>query len=189
MASIYIMYVPASIHKILSPKHKPQFKSKPEVITDPAFIERLKAKMSEWELVREAGAYTMSWWELLVKPGIKKLLIERGKELNHLKNGRLNLLLLRQAYLSRKLLQGNHSLLTQLLLVQSEINDWYEQESEKVKIQSRIEEVDTPETVRIYHHELHAKKIKKSSILKLQTGQCLVEGHEAVAGYLEGAVE
>ena len=189
MASIYIMSVPASIHKILSPKHKPQFKSKPEVITDPAFIERLKAKMSEWELVREAGADTMSWWELLVKPGIKKLLIERGKELNHLKNGRLNLLLLRQAYLSRKLLQGNHGLLTQLLLVQSEINDWYEQESEKVKIQSRIEEVDTPETVRIYHHELHAKKIKKSSILKLQTGQCLVEGHEAVAGYLEGAVE
>ena len=25
--------------------------------------------------------------------------------------------------------------------------------------------------------------------MKLQTGQCLVEGHEAVAGYLEGAVE
>ena len=99
-----------------------------------------------------------------MKPGIKKLLIERGKELNHLKNGRLNLLLLRQAYLGRKLLQGNHSLLTQLLLVQSEINDWYEQESEKVKIQSRIEEVDTPETVRIYYHDFHAKKIKKNPL-------------------------
>ena len=162
MASIYTMTTPASIDKILSPKHKPQFKSKPEVITDTAFIERLKAKMSEWEQVKEAGANTMSWWELLVKPGIKKLLIERGKELNHEKNGRLNLLLLRQAYLSRKILQGNHGLLTQLLVVQTEINDWYEQESEKVKIQSRIEEVDTPETVRIYHHELHAKKIKQA---------------------------
>ena len=69
-----------------------------------------------------------------------------------------------------------------------EINDWYEQGSEKVKIQSRIEEVNTLEGVRIFHQELHTKKIKKTSILKLQTGQCLVEGHEAVAGYLEGAV-
>ena len=57
--------------------HKPQFKSKPEVITDPAFIERLKAKMLEWEQVRKAGADTISWWELLVKPGIKKLLIDK----------------------------------------------------------------------------------------------------------------
>ena len=164
MAQIYTMTTPASIHKSLSPKHKPLFKSKPEVISDPIFKERLASKLVEWEEVREAGVNIIPWWELLVKPGIKKLLIERGKEMSHLKNGHLNLLLLRQSYLSRKLQQGNHSYLAQLLLVQSEINNWYENECEKVKIQSRIEDVESPESVRIYHHELHARKIKKSSI-------------------------
>ena len=109
--------------------------------------------------------------------------------MNHLKNGYLNLLLLRQSYLSRMLQQGNHSYLAQLLLVQSEINNWYENECEKVKIQSRIEDVDSPEAVRIYHHELHARKIKKSSILKLQVGSQLIEGHEKVSAFLEQSVE
>ena len=123
MASIYTLTTPASIHKSLSPKHKPQFKSKPDVITDAIFKERLTAKLAEWEQVRVAGANIISWWELLVKPGIKQILIERGKEMTHLKNGRLNLLLLRQSYLSRKLQQGNLNYLAQLLLVQSEINN------------------------------------------------------------------
>ena len=164
LAQIYTMRTPASINKSMSPKHKPLFKSKPEVITDAIFKERLASKLMEWEQVREAGANIIPWWELMVKPGIKKLLIERGKEMNHLKNGHLNLLLLRQSYLSRKLQQGSHGHLAQLLLVQSEINNWYENESEKVKIQARIEDVETPEAVRIYHHELHARKIKRSSI-------------------------
>ena len=189
LAQIYTMTTPASIHKLMSPKHKPLFKSKPEVITDTIFKERLASKLVEWEQVREAGANIIPWWELLVKPGIKKLLIERGKEMSHLKNGHINLLLLRQSYLSRKLQQGNHSYLAQLLLVQSEINNWYESECEKVKIQSRIEDVESPESVRIYHHELHARKIKKSSILKLQVGSQLIEGHEKVSAFLEQSVE
>ena len=189
MASIYTITTPASIHKSLSPKHKPQFKSKPDVITDAIFKERLTAKLAEWEQVRVAGANIISWWELLVKPGIKQILIERGKEMTHLKNGRLNLLLLRQSYLSRKLQQGNLNYLAQLLLVQSEINNWYEAESERVKVQSRIEEVESPEAVTIYHHELHARKIKKSSILKLQVGSRLIEGHEEVSTFLEQSVE
>ena len=189
LAQIYTMTTPASIHKLMSPKHKPLFKSKPEVITDTIFKERLASKLVEWEQVREAGANIIPWWELLVKPGIKKLLIERGKEMSHFKNGHINLLLLRQSYLSRKLQQGNHSYLAQLLLVQSEINNWYESECEKVKIQSRIEDVESPESVRIYHHELHARKIKKSSILKLQVGSQLIEGHEKVSAFLEQSVE
>ena len=79
--------------------------------------------------------------------------------------------------------------MAELLLVQSEINNWYQNESEKVKIQSRIEDVETPEAVRIYHHELHARKIKKSCILKLKVGSLLIEGHEKVSAFLEQSVE
>ena len=42
--------------------------------------------------------------------------------------------------------------------------------------------------MRIYHHELHKKKIKRSTILKLQTKDGLLEGHSKVSAYLEGLV-
>ena len=50
--------------------------------------------------------------------------------------------------------QGSHGHLAQLLLGQSEINNWYENESEKVKIQARIEDVETPEAITIFQSAL-----------------------------------
>ena len=46
------------------------------------------------------------WWEYTVKPGIKKLAIDRGKEINKDKRSELNLILLRQGYLTRKVQRG-----------------------------------------------------------------------------------
>ena len=108
--------------------------------------------------------------------------------MNKEKSGQLNLLPLKQAYLVKKLQNGDSSRLASLKLVQAEIQLWYEQDSEKVKLQSRSDEIDSSENVRIYHHELHAKHIKKSSILKLKTEKGLLEGHAACAEYLEQAV-
>ena len=65
---------------------------------------------------------------------------------------------------------------------------WHEKECEKVKLQAKADELNTSENVRIYHHELHAKNIRKSSILKLNTENGILEGHEACANYLEKAV-
>ena len=48
--------------------------------------------------------------------------------------------------------------------------------------------MDSSEKVRIYHHELHARHIRRSSILKLKTEDEILEGHEACAKYLENAV-
>ena len=158
------------------------------MIRDKIFNERLKVKFSAWSEVRESGLNLMSWWEVIVKPGIKRLLIDRGKELNKERSGHLNLLLLKQAYLVQKLQRGDMSKLADLKLVQAEVQMWYEQESEKIKLQSRTDEVDTSEKVRIYHHELHAKHIKRSSILKLKTEKGLLEGHSAFAAYIEQAV-
>ena len=130
----------------------------------------------------------MPWWELVVKPGLKQLLIQRGKEMNKEKSGYLNLLLLKQAYHVQKLQRGDSTRLASQKLVQAEVQLWYEQESEKVTLQSRFDELDFSENVRIYHHELHAKHIKKSSILNLKTEKGLLEGHVACAQYLEQAV-
>ena len=56
-------------------------------------------------------------------------------------------------------------------------------------MQSKIEEVNESENVRIYHHVIHQKRIKKSAILKLQVDEnTVIDGHEACAAHLEGLV-
>ena len=78
--------------------------------------------------------------------------------------------------------------MAELKLVQGRIDEWHIRESEKVKMQSRSDELNEPEHVRIYHHELHKKHIVRSSILKLETEEAIYEGHSECSGYLENQV-
>ena len=88
----------------------------------------------------------------MVKPGIKQLAIQRSKEINHNRRSEINLYLLRQAYLTKKL-QGtgrSSSVLTELRIIQRQIERWYCQESEKIQAQSRIDEYqqnEKPESI------------------------------------------
>ena len=50
------------------------------------------------------------------------------------------------------------------------------------------DEVSSNERVRIFHHDLHKKHLKRSSILKLETESGLLEGHSQCAAYLEDQV-
>ena len=99
--------LPENMTKLVSPKCKPFFKSKPDVIQDEVFLTRLKLNYQLWQEVKTSTCLgILDWWEIIVKPNIKKLLIERGRELTKQKNGELKLLLIRQAYLVRKLQSG-----------------------------------------------------------------------------------
>ena len=144
--------------------------------------------MHDWHEVHELGLEILTWWELLVKPGIRKLALQRSKEINRERRGELNLLLLRQAYLTRSLQLGQLEKLGEFRSVQLAIEQWYERESEKIILQSRVDDVSQNEKVRIYHHDLHKKNLKRSSILKLQTETGLLEGHDLCASYLEDQV-
>ena len=112
-----------------------------------------------------------------MKPGIKKLGLQRSKELNKEKREALNLLLLRQYYHTKKVQQGLSSHLAKLKTVHLLIEEWYSKESGKVQHQARADEFQCNEKTTIYHHELHKRSIKKSSILKLQTETEILEGH------------
>ena len=81
----------------------------------------------------------MALWEHMVKPGIKKLLIDRGKEMKQERIAALNLLMLRQDYLVRKLQSGEFDKLGELKLVQANIQQWHDQECDKIKIQARTD--------------------------------------------------
>ena len=84
---------------------------------------------------------------------------------------------------------GETWMLADLKSVHNSIELWYMKEANKVKYQSLADEHQTEEKVRIYHHELHRKKFRKSSILKLETANGDLVGHEACAEYLEKTVE
>ena len=121
----------------------------------------------------------------MVKPGIRRLAINRTKEINIEKRRKLNLLLLRQSYLTTKIQQGVQGKLGELRFVQEEIQQWYEAESKKIVLQSRVDDILQSEKVRIFHHEQHKKQMKKSAILKLETKKGLLVGHTNCAEYLE----
>ena len=179
-----------NFERLLSPKSRPLFKANPDIVKDEIFKQRIGELFTLLREVRtNLNLDILSWWEDFVKPNIKKVLIMRGKEVAKERRGSLNLLLIRQAYLVRKVQQGNHQKLSDLKLVQAQIQNWYSVESEKVKLQSKVDEINEPENVRIYHHEIHQKRIERSSILKLQVdNNKLVEGHQDCAAHLESLV-
>ena len=78
--------------------------------------------------------------------------------------------------------------MAELNFVQPEIVRWHQLECKTVKFQSRCEELDSAENVRIYHHKLHKKHISRSSILKLETENYNYAGHEECSKYLEDLV-
>ena len=82
--------------------------------------------------------------------------------------------------------QENFALLRELRAIQLEIEAWFQKESEKILLQSRCDEISMNEKVHTYHHELHKKHLKKSSILKLETDRGLLEGNAECASFLEG---
>jgi hypothetical protein len=98
--------LPDPILKILSPKARPFFKTKPEIIRDRQFKVQLQVAMLKWQEFRQAGLQVLDWWELIVKPGIKRLAIIRSKEIKKQQRGKLNMLLLKQSYYTRKLQEG-----------------------------------------------------------------------------------
>ena len=120
--------------------------------------------MTSWERVRSFQGDqmdTLFWWEKMVKPGIKKIGIQRSKEINKERREELNLFLLRQMYLVKKLQQGQRDKLGELKTVNLLIEKWYLKESEKVQHQSSTIEYQESEKSSIYHHELHKKIIRK----------------------------
>ena len=115
--------------------------------------------------MKQRGLAILPWWEIVVKPGIRWLAINRNKETSRQKRSRLNCLMLKQGFFNREVQAGNLDSLVHLKQVQADIREWYEQESRKVVLQSRVDDVQLSEKVRIFHHEQHKKMVKRSFIL------------------------
>ena len=156
-AHVITIELPDPFSRLLCPESKPSFRIKAEVVLDDIFQKQLSEAMEVWQNVRSFGLNTLSWWENLVKPGIKKLAQKRSREINRTYREELDLLRLRQCYLNRKIVLGDTWRLAELKTVHTRIDNWYCRETNKIKYQSQIDEHQSEETVRVYHHELHKK--------------------------------
>ena len=184
--SLRVVYSPpCRLARLMAPKAKPHFKIPPHVVDDDTFREKLSQEFMAWQQVRENGANVLKWWEYMVKPGICHLAKSRAAELQKQRCGQLNLLYLRQSYLASRVRGGDFASTSGLYEINSRISKWYEQESQKIILYSRAEDINKNEKVRVYHHALHRKFINKSSILKLESPSGIVEGHENCARALE----
>ena len=188
-AHVVTIELPDPFSRLLCPRPIPSFRIKAEVVQDQTFQQQLSEAMDIWQNVRSFGLHVLPWWENLVKPGVRKLAQKRSRELNRINKEELNLLRLRQIYLNRKIVMGDTWRLGELKSVHTSIEQWYHKESSKIKYQSQADEHQSEEKVRVYHHDLHRKQIKKSSILKLETPSETLLGHQACAEYLEQTVE
>ena len=82
-AQVVSYTLPDIISKKLSPRSKPIYKISPNVIDDELFQEQLKEAVLHWSELRDYHHYSLlQWWDLLVKPGIRKLAINRSREIN-----------------------------------------------------------------------------------------------------------
>ena len=177
------------LSKLLLPQSRPTFKIKPDTIRDQIFQNRISDASKSWGELMKRGINISFLWEEIIKKEIRSIAIERGREITWEKRGELNLLFLRMNYLARALQKGDLSVLSSLKTIQKLIVEWYEKESQKIILQSKSNECEMNEKVRIYHHSLHAKTIRKGSILKLQTERGLLTGHQECANYLEDQVQ
>ena len=52
-----------------------------------------------------------------------------------------------------------------------------------------MEDCQASEKVRIFHHEQHRKLVKRSAILKLETSEGVLEGHNACSSFVSNELE
>ena len=66
------------VKKFVLPKAKPFFKISPAVVDDSVFQEDLETSFNHWCLLRSRFQYPLlDWWEVTVKPSVRKLALER----------------------------------------------------------------------------------------------------------------
>jgi hypothetical protein len=57
------------------------------VINDLEFQDSLTSAMADWQNIKAFGMNTLLWWEAVVKPGIRKLGMLRGRQMSKDKRG------------------------------------------------------------------------------------------------------
>lgn len=152
---------------------------------DPEFQNDVKIKLDKWTATKIKFNYnTVEWWEAVVKPGIKNLAVVHTKRYNESKYGKLNMLYLKQKYYLNKIEEGNPDYRTNINLINMEIKQWFIEEAETAIFLINAQEIEENETLNLYHHDLHKKKIQRAAITTLSTPDGIINGHKKCSEFI-----
>ena len=183
----YILQEPFNLFYI--PKPKLPFKIKPEIVNDPDFVLEIQENIQIWKNLWELYKYDiLDWWEFMIKPGIRRIAIKYSRIINKRKNGRLNLLLLKQIHFCKMLRSGKNEFYVKLKSINLEIKNYYEEEAKSIQLLINMRDVSESEKTNIFHHSLHRKKIQKSAIIKIQEEGNIFLGHKACSDFIQNKV-
>ena len=104
LAHVVTIALPKNMEKSISPK------TRPEVVHDKVFQDRLKVAMEHWKEILNRGLDILSWWEVVAKPGIKNLAITRSKELNKQKKRKIECIVAPAVFLYKRTSEWRHEL-------------------------------------------------------------------------------
>ena len=63
------------------PRHPSSFKISNEISRDPFFIQQVSQSVSEWKKILSNGLDILKWWDLVVKPGLRRIAVQRNRQL------------------------------------------------------------------------------------------------------------
>ena len=101
----------------------------------------------------------------------------------------LNTLYLKQTYFLKKIQEGNIEAKTNLNLTNLEIKQWFTKEAESTILLINAQEIEENETLNLYHHDVHNKKLKISAIISLETPNGPINGHEKCADFISNLLK
>ena len=170
------------------PWAKPPPRLRRQVILDKLFQERVAIAALKWEKLR-GDLDPQLLWEESYKKGILKIGLTRAFELRQEKRGEYNALCLMQDRAYSCLAKGIPGYREILAKVNARVKKWYEEREEEKNLLNKQFDLEHGESQRLYHHDLVKKHEKKRRILRLDTPDGPIQGHQEVAKYLEKTVE
>ena len=167
------------------PRVKPLFKSSPWVIQDPNFKAKLKDQLPIWLQSLTGDTNILDWWDNVFKRRLKSLMIEHSSIMTRQRRGVINLLNLQLSHATTNLMSDRSSIVyAEYESIKLKINNWYQEESKNLLLRCKARDIDESESATIYHHQMHQKRFKRSSLLKLDTPEGMKIGHTECQKYM-----
>ena len=155
----------------VNPKKRNIYKVKHYLAFDEVFLNSVRNEFPIWVDVKYNYS-PVTWWEYCVKPNIKKLAIQREKEINTLRRQELEALQLKLNFYLNKVKNTSdanyENNLSRYEVAKKNLQSFYQERSKIILFQNRAEIFNMSDTTRLYHFESLKKYIKSSWISKIE---------------------
>ena len=86
--------------------------------------------------------------------------------------------------MEKKTKEANSEVKTNLNIIYLKIKEWFVKEAEHTILLVNAHEIEEKETINLYHHDIHKKKITRSAITSLESPNWTLTGHKKCSNYI-----